>query len=95
MKDQDEVQQEAIRTLAKMTSMHTNYPGGSNTVDQYAAQQQEEKIREALASGNANISTPAPRRSVLSRLVSFLLLLAMLVLMVSGVYWLIIFFSQL
>jgi len=94
MKDQDEVQQEAIRTLAKMTTMHTNYPGGSNAVDQYAASQNEEKIREALASGNSETATPAPRQSVLSRLLSFLFLLAMLVLMVSGVYWLINFFSQ-
>ncbi len=95
MKDQDEEQQEAIRTLAKMTSMHTNYPGGSNAVDQYAAKQQEEKIRQTLNPDSADIPTSAPRQSPLSLLLSFLGLLTMLVLMVSGVYLLINFFSQL
>jgi len=95
MKEPDETQQEAIRTLAKMTSMHTNYPGGSNAVDQYAAKQQEDKIRQTLDTGNADKSTPAPRPTTLSLLFSFLILLTMLLLMVSGVYLLINFLSQL
>ncbi len=91
MKDQDETQQEAIRTLAKMTSMHTNYPGGSNAVDQYAAKQQEDKIRQALDEGDIDARGQKSQKPLLS----FLWLLTRLVLMVSAVYLLINFFSQL
>ena len=91
MKDEDEKQKEAIRTLAKMTSMHTNYPGGSNVVDQYAAKQQEEKIRQSLNDGEVDNPIQPPQKTALS----FLWLLVRLILLITAVYLLINFFSKL